>query len=178
MLQESDISLELRPIVIEDAPFLFELMNTEDWKHFIGDRNIASISDAEAYIRNRMLPQFNRIGHGNEVIINKETQRPMGTIGLFFRKETDTVPDIGFSILPQYYRRGITFKAGKIILKKAFTQYQLESVYAFTTQDNTASQGLIEKLGMTYVGEEALPDDPLPLRKYLLKKSDWLQCQY
>ena len=167
------IPIELRPVVVEDAAFILELINTEDWIHFIGDRGVKTLSDAEDYITNRMLPQFLRLGHGNEVILHKETGIPMGTIGLFFRKEEDTIPDIGFSLLPAFYRKGIGYRAGKIILEKAFTQYGLEAVTAFTTHDNIASQKLIEKLGLKYLYDEALPEDPLPLMKYEILSSDW-----
>jgi hypothetical protein len=45
--------LIIRPTYIEDAEFIFELLNTKNWIEYIDDRNVRSIEDAEEYIKNR-----------------------------------------------------------------------------------------------------------------------------
>ena len=48
--------LLLRPTAVEDAAFIFELLNTPKWFEFIGDRKVRSIEAAGEYIREKMLP--------------------------------------------------------------------------------------------------------------------------
>ena len=54
--------LIIKPTSIEDAHFIFELLNTKKWIEFIGDRGVYSIKDAEEYIANKLLPQIERLG--------------------------------------------------------------------------------------------------------------------
>lgn len=44
--------LILRPLNLNDANFIFELVNSDGWLRFIGDRNVKSQKDAENYILN------------------------------------------------------------------------------------------------------------------------------
>ena len=42
--------LFLRAIQLEDAPFMYDLLRSEVWLRFIGDRNIKTLEDSKAYI--------------------------------------------------------------------------------------------------------------------------------
>ena len=44
--------LLLRELNENDAPFILELLNTEGWLRYIGDRHIHTIADAVKYIHN------------------------------------------------------------------------------------------------------------------------------
>lgn len=62
-----------------DAGFIFELVNSEGWLEFIGDRDILSESAAEAYIhklRDRANSYYN-------VFELKGTKKVIGTITFF-----------------------------------------------------------------------------------------------
>ena len=61
--------LTMRPISSDDAEFILELYNSPNFIRFIGDRNIKSIQDAEQYILSKFLPQFERLGYGNFLIL-------------------------------------------------------------------------------------------------------------
>lgn len=50
--------LLITELSVSDAPFIFKLMNDEEWKRFIGDRNIHSLKDAENYLRDRLIPSY------------------------------------------------------------------------------------------------------------------------
>ena len=52
--------LLIRPIEIGDANFMLQLMNTEGWLKYIGDRNVRSINQAIEYIQKFISnPDFN-----------------------------------------------------------------------------------------------------------------------
>ena len=48
--------LLLKPTDLEDAEFILQLLNSESFIKYIGDRNVRTIEDAENYIRNRCFP--------------------------------------------------------------------------------------------------------------------------
>ena len=50
--------LFLKPTDIEDADFIFELMNTPKWMQFIGDRKVKSKEAGQAYIKNKIDPDM------------------------------------------------------------------------------------------------------------------------
>ncbi|MFK7971278.1 MAG: GNAT family N-acetyltransferase, partial [Bacteroidia bacterium] len=63
-------------------------------------------------------------------------------------------PDIGFAILPEYERKGYTTEAGHAMVELAKEQYKLTSLLGITIPDNTASQKVLEKLGLQLLEEK------------------------
>lgn len=56
--------LELVEFIIADADFILRLLNTPGWLENIGTRNINSISDAENYLNNVLIPSYSINGFG------------------------------------------------------------------------------------------------------------------
>ena len=46
--------LLIKPTNLDDAEFVLELMNTDGWIRFIGDRNVHTIENAKNYISEKM----------------------------------------------------------------------------------------------------------------------------
>ena len=165
--------LLIKPIQVEDADFILELLNTEKFIHYIGDRNVRSIEDAVKYIQDKMLGQLERLGFGNYAIIRKADQVRIGTVGLYDREGLYAV-DIGFAFLPEYEHQGYAFESAQRILQAAFYDFNLEIICAITTNVNYASQKLIQKLGLKYIGTTQIPNDDEELLLYELKKTEYL----
>lgn len=163
--------LVLKPTNIEDAPFILELLNTPSWHKYIGDRNVYTVEDAEIYIRERMLPQYDRLGYGNYTLRIKETKTPIGTCGLYDREGLDGV-DIGFALLPAYERQGFGYEAAKFIMDLGFNIFGLTRIQAITVTNNYPSQKLIEKLGLRFIKNISLPDDDEELMLYAINATD------
>lgn len=157
--------LLLQPMRIEDADLIFELYNTANFIRFIGDRNIKTIEDAENYIKTKFLPQIEKFGYGNFLIIQKSDQKKIGGVGIFHRDGLD-VQDIGFSFLPEFEGKGYGFEAASKLLEMAFSEFGLKKISAITTNENISSQKLIEKLGLKYLKMIRLPEDEEELRYY------------
>ena len=102
--------LLLREITIEDAYFLFQLMNDPDWLQFIGDRNIVSIKAAEDYISNKLQPSYAKFGFGFYLTSLKEENFPIGICGLVKRPALEHV-DIGFAFMPEFRKKGLRFSS-------------------------------------------------------------------
>jgi [ribosomal protein S5]-alanine N-acetyltransferase len=152
--------LFLKPALTEDADFILELFNTPKWLSFIGDRNVKSRADAEQYIQTKMLPQIEKLGFGNYIVIRKEDHEKIGTCGLYDREGLDGI-DIGFAFLPQYEGKGYAYEAALRVKSAAFYTFDLKKINAIATKDNIPSQRLLEKLGLKFVKIIALNDEEL-----------------
>ncbi|MCB0474694.1 MAG: GNAT family N-acetyltransferase [Flavobacteriaceae bacterium] len=160
--------LILRPTIPADAPFILELLNTPKFLKFIGDRKVKTIDQAEQYIKDRILPQLERLGYANYTLIRKSDGAKIGTCGLYDREGLDGI-DIGFAFLPQYERMGYAFESAAKLQKAAFEIFGIKKLSAITTRENTSSQKLIEKLGLNFKEMIKLPDDDADLMLYTLE---------
>src|SRR5258706_8494910 len=93
--------LILRQFIANDAGFIFKLLNSPDWLKYIGDRNIKSVQDAEAYLVNGPLKSYETNGYGLSLVSLKENGVAIGACGLLKRDFLDH-PDIDFAFLPGY----------------------------------------------------------------------------
>ena len=157
--------LILQPVKMEDAEFILELYNSPNFIKFIGDRNLRTVEDAETYIKEKFLPHVEKHGFGSYVIVTKSDTKKIGNVGIYVRDGLDA-PDIGFSFLPEFERKGYGFEASKKLMEIAFSEFGLKKISAITTKENIASQKLIEKLGLKYLKIVQLPDDPEDLLYY------------
>lgn len=159
--------LFLRPTSLEDAQFVFEILNSPKWIKYIGDRKVSSIKEAENYINIKMIPQLKRLGFSNYTVIRKADQQKIGSCGLYDREGIDGV-DIGFAFLPDYENKGYAYEAASRIKQAAFEDFGLKKINAITLKENLSSQKLIEKLGLTFVENIRIPKDEEELMLYAI----------
>jgi len=160
--------LILKPTTKDDAAFILQLMNTEAWLKYIGDRNIATIEQAAVYIEKRMLPQLQKLGYGNFTVFRKSDGVKMGTAGLYDREGLEGI-DIGFAFMPEFGRKGYAFEAANKIKQLALEEFKLSKINAITTQDNFASQKLLKKLEFDLQGSTKIPGDKEELLLYVFE---------
>lgn len=160
--------LIIRPTTIADAAFIWEVMNTEGWLKYIGDRGVKTVDDAKNYILDKMRPQQERLGYSNNTVIRKSDGAKIGSCGLYDREGLEGV-DIGFAFLPQYGKQGYAFEAAIKIKELALYEFGLAQINAITVPANVNSQKLLEKLGLQFVKMIQLPNDSEELMFYQLK---------
>lgn len=144
-------NLNLCRFTVDDAAFIFELLNTPTWKQFIGDRNINTQQDAANYIINGPQNLYNRYGYGPWVVSLNDTSEPIGMCGLFKRDYLDK-PDLGFAFLPEFAGQGFAYEAAKSSIQYVKDTYKLDKLYATTTDTNVRSQRLLETCGFVCSG--------------------------
>ncbi len=161
--------LRLLPLTKADAPHLLELMNTPKWLKNIGDRNVHSIADAETYIKEKITPQFDRLGFGNYKVIRKADGQFLGNCGLYDRPGLEGV-DIGFAFLPDFEKKGYAYEASVKMRDAGFNRFGIKTISAITLPSNLASQKLLEKLGLVFIKMIRLPHDEEELMFYQINK--------
>ena len=162
--------LILRPTSEEDAELVYELMNTPKFIQYVGDRKISSAKVASMYIKEKMLPQLYDLGYSSYTIIRKSDNRKLGTCGLYNRAGVDGI-DIGFGLLPAYEGQGYAYEAANRLKMAAFDEFDIQQLKAITNKDNVASQKLVEKLGLTQIGQTQLPGEQQRILLYQIDKT-------
>ena len=157
--------LILKPAEVQDADFFLELYNMPSFIQYIGDRNLRTKEDAENYITNRFIPQIEKLGFGNYVVILKEDNTKIGAVGIFEREDLDVL-DIGFSFLEKYEGKGYAYESANKLKEVAATDFGVHKISAITTKDNISSQKLIERLGLKFQKMVTIPEDVVELMYY------------
>lgn len=157
--------LLIRAVSVEDADIIFQLYNMPNFIKFIGDKNINSLSDAENYIKSKFLPQIEKRGFGNFILVLKEGNQKIGSVGIFEREGLD-VADIGFSVLEKYEGKGLMFEAAQKVKSIGMGDFGLHKISAITSKDNFSSQKLIERLGLKFQKYVTLPNEDEELMYY------------
>lgn len=157
--------LILKPTTIDDATFIFELLNSPKWLKYIGDCDIKSLSDAVGYIEERIRPQQIEFGYSNYTVIRKSDGVKIGSCGLYKREELENI-DIGFAFLPEYEKQGYGFESAKRMRDAAFKTFHLNKLCAITNRDNLASRRLLEKIGLKYMRDVVLSHKAQKLMYY------------
>lgn len=141
--------LEMRHLTLDDADFMFRLVNEPSWLRFIGDRGVRNVDDAREYLRKGALASYAQHGFGLYLTQLKGTSQPIGICGLVKR---DTLPDVdvGFALLPQFAGKGYAAEAATAVMAHAREQFGLQRVVAITNPDNRASIGVLEKIGLRF----------------------------
>ena len=147
--------LILRDLVLADAPFILRLLNDPDFLAYIGDRGVRTLADAERYLREGPIASYERNGHGLWGVALRETGELIGLSGLLRRAEYADI-DIGYAFLPAYRGGGYAFESASAVLRIADDTLGLRKVIALVSPENAASIGLLQKLGFTRSGMEAV----------------------
>jgi RimJ/RimL family protein N-acetyltransferase len=135
---------------------MLELVNTEGWLKYIGDRKVHTVTDAEAYIQ-RILDNPLYFYH---VIEMNDTTDPVGIIS-FLKRDDQKYFDLGFALLPAYEGQGIASEAANKYLTTIQSQQEFENIIAICVPENLKSISVLKKLGFSYQydykqGEEVL----------------------
>lgn len=143
--------LVLREYTLNDAPFIYKLMNSEGWIKNIGNRDINSIKDAEAYMQKNYLSSYEKHGFGPFLVILKETGEPIGSSGLYKRNNLEH-PDVGFAFLSEFANKGYAFESAKAVMDYASEKLKLPTIVGITLPENLSSIKLLKKLGLSEIG--------------------------
>ena len=150
--------LNLTEFKANDAPFFYELVNDPAFIEFIGDRNVKSVSDAEKYLLEKVIPSYEKNGFGFYLVSTNENNVPIGMSGIIDRDGLDHI-DVGFAFLSKFRGKGYAFEATNAVMKYATETLKINPIVAITNTNNAKSINLLERLGLHYDKLIQLPQE-------------------
>lgn len=153
--------LYLRQFTEADAPLIKQLNSQPGVLQYIPEPALASIEEAKEVVANIILPQYkNNLGRWAAHL--KSNGEFIGWCGL---KLADGEIDLGYRFLPSAWGKGYATEAAKATLEFGHSILQLKKIIAHAHIGNTASQKVLEKIGMHFVGEGI--DEGVPVKGYV-----------
>ncbi len=140
--------LLIKPLTLNDDAFILELVNTEGWLRFIGNRNVGSLIEARSYIQKIM--ESTNVSYW--IVSLQEVGEKIGLI-TYIQRDYLEYPDIGFAFLPAFCKKGYAYEATSAVLKKLIAEHNLQYILATTLPENGDSIKLLKKLGLTFEKE-------------------------
>ena len=141
--------LKIRWLEIDDAEFIYTLVNDPMWIRYIGDKNVSNLEDAISYLETGPLEMYQNLGFGLNHVSLKQEGTPIGICGLLKRETLDDV-EIGFALLPGFRKQGFAYEAATAVLDNGRKEHELSRVLAILTADKEASGKLLARLGFEY----------------------------
>ena len=150
--------LRLRKFTLDDTDFIIRLVNSPGWLEFIGDRNVKTKKEAEAYLINGPMKSYEVNGYGLCMVEIKDHNTPIGMCGIINRANMEG-QDIGFAFLTEYIGLGYGYEIASATLDYAMNELKLPRVLAITLPTNKPSIKLLEKIGLRFQKNFTFPDE-------------------
>jgi RimJ/RimL family protein N-acetyltransferase len=96
---------------------------------------------------------------GMRVILYKPENKIIGTGGFKGAADENGMVEIGYSIAPKYQNRGLATEAAKGMLDYSFSHDFVKVVEAHTLAEENASGKVLQKCGLTKIGEKFDKED-------------------
>lgn len=159
--------LSLTKLGLDDYEFINQLVNTFEWKKFIGERNIKTEADAKNYVQ-KIMDNPNVVYW---VVKSKTENVKIGIITLIKRDYLEHY-DIGFAFLSEYTKNGYAYEATIAIINDAIENKNHNQILATTIKENINSIKLLDKLGLTFKNEIKAGNDLLQI--YAITRDEFL----
>lgn len=157
--------LSLREFNVNDSLFIIELVNSEGWLKYIGDRNIKTEEQAKNHLINGALKGYREHGYGLYLVEITKDKTPIGMCGIMKRENLEN-PDIGFAFLPEYIGKGYAYEIASATINYAKEKLNISTVCAITVAYNEKSIKLLERIGLNYIKTIKMADDKEELLLY------------
>ena len=142
--------LIIRPYTLGDLPELIEMRSDPDVYRYLGGwerQNPAEVTKRMSFY----IACQEKFGFSMSAMIWKENGEHIGSSGLQPLEDTGEI-EVGYSVKPVYWRKGIGYECAHAWLKYGFEQAGLERIVAVADKENTGSWRIMEKCGMTFEG--------------------------
>lgn len=159
--------LRLRWFTEHDAPFVLELLNEPAWIENISDAGVRDIPQAQGWIRERLIANYWRLGHGFWAVERLADGALLGLCGIFKREGLEH-PDVGYGFLTRHGGQGYAREAAAACLRYANEVLGMRRVQAITSASNVRSAHLLARLGMQDCGLQSIEGYEHPERLF-----DW-----
>lgn len=153
--------LLLRKATLNDAAFIYKLLNQDSFKKNIADKNIKLLKDAENYIETAFLTPY-RLDTCSPYIVclksNDKDFRQIGVCGLYKRPALQ-YPDLGYAFLDEFTGLGYAREAARCVIDYSLNTLGLKYLCALTDPENRASINLLKKCGFKFETQVILNEE-------------------
>lgn len=149
--------LIVRQYMLNDVEELFRVMSDSRVHTYTKDKdNPWDMQRTDAYIRFMLNKDFRTLDCFHGAVIEKHSNSLIGLCGLNPYKERE--PEIEWKLGVPYWGRGYATELGKQMIKEAFASTDIVGIYGMAQPENIASRTVLEKIGMTYLGNQMFRD--------------------
>lgn len=138
--------LHLRAIKLEDANEVLLLRSNPQIMKYIARPLISSIKEAEAHIES-IQAGIAKKEMLNWAITMKGSDKLIGIIGLYRMVPEHYRTEVGYMLLEEYQKKGITHEALQVVMDHGFKAMNFHLIEAVIDKDNTGSEKLLLKNG-------------------------------
>ena len=139
--------LILRQLKEEDIHGIFSLRSDEKVMKFIGKPPIKTMAEALDFFNIVTQSLENNAGITWAIALKKTPEKIIGTVGLWRLIKEHYRAEIGYMLMPRYWKKGIAKEAVSEVISYGFNKIGLHSIEAHINPQNTASAILLEKTG-------------------------------
>ena len=143
--------LTLRQMSQDDLSEIFALYSDDLVTQFIDIESISTKDEAQELL-DFFLTHYTNKNAVRWAITEQPSNELIGTIGFNGFDRQASFTEIGYDLMPQYWRNGIMSEAILAVLTYGFNTLNLHGIEANVTLGNQASEKLLEKLGFTREG--------------------------
>jgi len=150
VIAESD-RFYARLLYPEDLDEIIILEADEEVKRYSG--GVRSAIEAEDYLNTYLDYNKKHKTLGLWAVIDKENSSFLGFVCLKNMDNTNHI-EIGYRLHKHAWGRGVATEISKAVMEYGWTKLNLESIVGVVEPGNTASQRVLEKLGLKYIRDD------------------------
>jgi [ribosomal protein S5]-alanine N-acetyltransferase len=129
-----------------DAAQLFKIRSNPQVMEFMDAIVLKSEADAKVLLKS-FHAEF-KIKKGiTWAIVEKQTNQLIGSFGFWKLFKNHCRAEIGYSLLPEYWGKGLMAETFKALIEFGFNQMQVHSIEANVNPENQKSKQLLERVG-------------------------------
>lgn len=138
--------LYLRELTLDDTQDLSKVLTEPESMQYYPEP--FSLEKVEKWIKWNM-DNYVKYNHGLWAVILKDGEEFVGDCGITMQMiENESVPEIGFHIIKDYWNKGYATEAAMACKNYAFEVLNYPKIFSYTTIRNIPSQKVAEKIGM------------------------------
>ena len=166
----------LRRFTEDDREWLRALYADSDVTRYLG--GVKTATQADQLFDTRILHYYDaHPGLGIWMTEDRATGTRLG-FHLLNNIQGESIIQVGFSLVPAAWGRGIATEVAIALLRYGFVDLQLPTIAGMANLDNVASQNVLRKIGLERRGERAFPHPAYaaegPLAWFEREEDAWL----
>jgi RimJ/RimL family protein N-acetyltransferase len=139
--------LSIRPLRIEDADALHELLSDRDAMRFLTSESPATIDESRDWVQAK-IDRFDREdGMSLWAVVERCTGAVVGDAGLQWDDYDGRVVDLGCRLIRRYWGLGYATEASRAVLAAGFRDLGVDRICAATHVGNARAHRVLESLG-------------------------------